>query len=802
MVGAEFTKMTLPPLTPDQALSVALQHQEAGRLAEAETIYRQVLAHQPKHPEALQMLGILSAQAGRPEVAVDLLRRVVALRPLSAEFHGNLGVALEAAGRVDEAIATHLEAVRLDSASAVARCNLGNSYRAAGRSDDAIAEYREAIRLDPGYIEARNKLGNVLNEAARYEEATVAYREAISCAPEHAEIWSNLGNAYQGCERRAEAISAYRQAILLKPGYADASYNLGIALHANGDLSEAIAAFQRTILGCPRHIQARNALAIALLADGKLETAIAACDEALSLEPDSAVTHNNRGQALEAIGRGSEAISAYGRALQIEPEYADAHDNLGLALIHQGDIDGAIAALQRAIELRPDFARAHSNLGAAFTLAGRIEEAIACHDQAMSLKPDDPVSHSNRLFALHLHPDYDAGALLRDHRAWNERHARRLRSSLRRHENDRSSDRRLRVGYVSGDFLHHVVGRNLLPLLAAHDRECFEVFCYHNEVRGDSVTGEFRALSDGWRTIANVPDDRAEEVIRADKIDVLVDLSLHGPNNRASLFARRPAPVQVSFFGYSSTTGQDAIDYRLSDPYLDPPGSDLSYYSEETIWLPRTTLCYQPDGRTPELSPLPASAVGSVTFCCRNGFSKVSPGAMELWIEILQATPNSRLLLYAPEGSCRQATLNKFETAGISASRLEFVGREPWEQFVRGYERADIALDPFPYSGWITTCDALWMGVPVVSLSGRTAVGRGGRSILSNVGLPELVAETPRQYFDIAVSLAGDLRRLSELRSGLRERMERSPLRNPHALAREVETAFRGMWRKWCTGSR
>jgi predicted O-linked N-acetylglucosamine transferase (SPINDLY family) len=356
----------------------------------------------------------------------------------------------------------------------------------------------------------------------------------------------------------------------------------------------------------------------------------------------------------------------------------------------------------------------------------------------------------------------------------------------------------LRVGYVSGDFWDHVVGRSILPLLRERGRNEVEVFCYANVRRSDGVTNQIRALCDGWREIKEVSDAHAVEMIRADRIDILVDLALHSARNRLPVFSRKPAPVQVAYLGYCSTTGLDAIDYRLSDPYLDPPDANLAFYSEETVRLPRSYWCYEPDETAPEIGALPAAEAGYITFGCLNNFAKVSSDALDLWMEILKTSPQARLLLHAPEGRGREAVLERFTRRGILAARLEFVGKTPRRDYLQSWRKIDVALDPFPYGGGITTCDAIWMGVPVVTLSGKTAVGRAGRSILSIIGLPELVAETPRQYLEIAISLAADPPRLAELRSTLRGRMLHSPLCDARGLARDLEAAYRGMWRKWC----
>jgi predicted O-linked N-acetylglucosamine transferase (SPINDLY family) len=288
-------------------------------------------------------------------------------------------------------------------------------------------------------------------------------------------------------------------------------------------------------------------------------------------------------------------------------------------------------------------------------------------------------------------------------------------------------------------------------------------------------------------------------MIRADGIDILVDLTLHMARNRLLIFARKPAPVQVSYLGYCGTTGLWAMDYRLSDWHMDPEGTDLSCYREETVRLARSYWCYRPGGVTPEIGPLLALAKGHVTFGCLNNFAKVSAGALELWAKILRELPESRLLLQAPEGTSRRRVLEVLEREGVSRERIEFVGRQSWEGYVASLGQVDVALDPFPYGGGITTCDALWMGAPVVSLCGQTSVGRGGCSILKNLALSELLAETPRQYVEIAVCLARDLSRLGDLRSTLRQRMEASPLREARGFARDTEAAYREMWRSWCS---
>jgi predicted O-linked N-acetylglucosamine transferase (SPINDLY family) len=367
--------------------------------------------------------------------------------------------------------------------------------------------------------------------------------------------------------------------------------------------------------------------------------------------------------------------------------------------------------------------------------------------------------------------------------------------STKPHTENRDSDRRLRIGYVSPDFRDHVVGWNLLALLSNHDRENFEIYCYASLSNPDAMSEKIYRQIHTWRNILGASDDQAAEIIRQDKIDILVDLSMHSANNRLLVFARKPAPVQVTYLGYAGTTGMEAMDYRLSDPCLDPPGTDLSVYSEKTIRLPHTYWCYQPGGATPDVNAAPSLANGYVTFGCLNNFAKVSAEALRLWGNLLTAMPSSHLILHCPSKAHWQPVLSQFAGMGVPSDRIELVGRQKFPGYIETYGRIDIALDPFPYGGAITTCDSLWMGVPVVTLSGGTAVGRAAQSILCNVGLPELVAKSTDEYIQIAANLASDPAHLESLRAGLRQRLADSPVMNTKQFARDIEAAYRTMWK-------
>ena len=408
---------------------------------------------------------------------------------------------------------------------------------------------------------------------------------------------------------------------------------------------------------------------------------------------------------------------------------------------------------------------------------------------------------------MHYHPNYDAVAIFEEHRRWEQELAPFIASPLfpplqkgggEVNANDPSPDRRLRIGYVSPDFRDHVVGRNIWPLLRRHDHRQFDITLYAQLEKTDDTNAPFRQCADHWCPISDLSDNQVADKIRQDRIDILVDLALHTDGNRLPVFARKPAPVQVTFAGYPGTTGLKAIDYRLTDPYLDPPGMFDACYAETSYRLPHSFWCYDPPSDEPSVGPLPALEKGFVTFGCLNNFCKVNDGVLELWARVLKAVENSRLLLLTRHGSHRQRTLDFLARQGIAEDRVEFRVPKPLPEYLALYHQVDIGLDTFPYNGHTTSLDSYWMGVPVITLVGPTVVGRAGLSQLTNLGLNELVTTSPEGYIGQAARLANDLARLRDLRGGLRERMKRSPLMDAVGFTRGIEDAYRIMWRRWC----
>ena len=440
---------------------------------------------------------------------------------------------------------------------------------------------------------------------------------------------------------------------------------------------------------------------------------------------------------------------------------------------------------------------AYSNLAGVLKEQGRLEEAIGAYRTAIHINPSDLAAHNNLIYSLHFDFRCKPKELAEEQRHWSEVRGAAMRKLKRPHEIDRTPGRKIRVGYVSADFRDHVVGRNLMPLLSNHDRGKFEIFCYSNALGADAYTERLRGFTDQWRSIVGMADADVVSTIRGDKIDILVDLSLHMAGNRLAVFAAKPAPIQATFMAYPAGAGLEEIDYRISDPYLDPPGSTDSIYRERPARLADCFWCYQgfaDEVNDPEVGELPALGNGYVTFGCTNNFCKVNDAVLALWAQVLAAVPTSKLLVVTQPGQHRQTTLDKLAEFGAAGDRIEFVGKQSRQDYLKLHQRIDLMLDTIPYNGHTTACDALWMGTPIVTLAGPIPVSRAGLSLLSNLGLGELAAKTPQEYVKIAAGLAGDLPRLRGLRATLRERVKASPLMDGPRFARNVEQLYRGFY--------
>ncbi|MBA2707138.1 MAG: tetratricopeptide repeat protein, partial [Gemmatimonadaceae bacterium] len=582
-------------------------------------------------------------------------------------------------------------------------------------------------------------------------------------APAVAEFHKDLGVALRAVGRIDDAIRAHRRAIELRADFAEPYFHLGNLLQSQGKLDEAISAFRRLI----------------------------------ELEPELAEGYVNLGNALLLKNELFEADLAYQRALDFNPELPRAYSNRALLQLRQQQFDAAADSSRRAIALAPGFPEAHNNLGTILMRQGLIDDALASFRQAGDLAPGYQPAHSNRLFALHYHPRFSPLQILQEHREWAQSFADPLTAQASPHDHDRDPQRPLRIGYISPDLRDHPVGRLSGPLLANHDRTQFEVHVFSDIHEPDEITRQLMAHTDHWHQTPSLSNPAVAELIRACGIDILIDLGLHSADNRLLALALKPAPVQLTYLAYPGTSGMAAMDYRLTDARLDPPGNE-SFYSEKSVRLDHY-WCYNPPDDAPDVGALPAVTAGHVTFGCLNSPSKLSEPALLLFSELLDALPGSRLLLHAHPGTHPQRILRTLASSNnIHSDRIEFVPNQSHREYLNTYNRIDIALDPFPFAGGATTCDALYMGAPVVTLAGQIATGRFGVTFLSALGEEKLIAQSHAQYLQIAAGLASDLPRLAGLRASLRQRMTASALLDCPAFTRDFERALREIWRTHC----
>jgi predicted O-linked N-acetylglucosamine transferase (SPINDLY family) len=532
----------------------------------------------------------------------------------------------------------------------------------------------------------------------------------------------------------------------------------------------------------------------------RLAEAERVCRQVLNWQPNHVRALDTLGQLMLQGGRPDVALRLAQKVVALLPDSAAAHNNLGIVLKDNGQPDEALRHLAKAVELDPKIEGAWANMGIVYMEQGRHDRAIQCFRRSMAQQPDVATRHSDLLYAMQYCPEYDAAMILAEHREWARRFELPLASTRRPHANKPDPERRLRIGYLSADLSDHPVGRFLLPLFAHHDHQLFEICCYSDVTRLSDATGQsLQRCADRWLVTRGLGDADLSEQIQRDEIDILVDLAQHTGGNRLLVFARKPAPVQASWLGYPGTTGLEAIDYRITDPYLDPPGQGDESYSERSIRLPHCFWCYRPLDFAPVVNALPAGQNGYVTFGCMNRFEKMTAPTLQMWRQILLSVPQSRLLIHSKIGDHLDPVRRFFAEGGIAPRRVEFIERKGMFDYFPQYYRMDIGLDSFPHGGGTVTCDALWMGVPVVTLAGRTVVSRAGKSLLSNVGLQELIAHSPEEYVTIAAGLAANIPKLTQMRQSLRHRMAASALMDAKRFANDMESAYRQMWRTWCS---
>ena len=783
----------------------ALAHHQAGRLHQAEAGYRQILQGEPHHADALHMLGVIAHQAGKDEIAAGLISNAINSNPYNPYYYFNLGLALQAQDKPGEAIENYQKALSIKPDYAEAHYNLGLTFQAQGKLDEAVGSFYKAISLNPDYAKAYNNLGNALQAQGKLDEAVESYQRALSIKRDYAEAYSNLANVFGDQGKLDEAIDSYRKALAFRPDYVEAHFNLGLALQMQDKQEMAAINYRQALIFKPDYADAHNNLGVALQAQGKLDEAAGSFYKAILHNPDYADAHNNVGNVLKDQGRLDEAAVSYHQALALKPDFAEAHNNLGVVFQLQGELDEAVASFRQALALRPDFPRAYNNMGNALRDQGKLGEAAGSYQKALALKADYAEAYSNLLFLYGYHALLDHDEYLSRARGWEQAclpEQEREAAHGRVFRNKPPVGRRLKVGYVSGDYRQHAVSYFIEQLFKHHDRGRIELFAYSTHGQRDAVTERLQGLVEHWNTLMGISDAMARDRIEADGIDVLIDLSGHTAHNRLGVFARRAAPVQAHYLGFFASTGLTEMDYLIGDEILMPPEAD-SHYSEQVWRLPRIRASY--DGKAE--APLPgwqASQDGTVWVGSFNNLGKLTPATLALWARVLHALPEGRLLLktkYLADAGNRQRILDAMAAHGIPSSRIELRDRSAtpdWPAHMAYYDRLDIALDPVgAHGGYTTTGDALWMGAPVITQEGDRMASRMTASMLSAIGHPEWIARSEAEYVDKVAALARDVEQRKALRSTQRERMARSPLCDARGLATCLENAYFEMFERW-----
>ncbi len=749
-----------------EILSSGVVHLQSGHISAAKQSFRKLLKVAPGNLDGLVLLGTASNMSGHYADAVDLLERALNKNPNHLGATYNLGVALQALGQLEQ----------------------------------ALKYYDKAVALAPRLIEAILNRAVVLQELGHFDDALVRLQEARAVRPELPEIHNQLGSLFIRQKRWLEAESSLVEALRLRADYLEALNNLGVALRGQGRLDAAIAYCTQALSKQPTFIAARDNLAQIFYEMGRLDDALVERRKLAQLYPEDGGIQAGLGGLLLKKGLVDESIDACQKAIALDPALLDAYLNLSVAFCEKTRLYDAVACCKYVLSHNPDNASAYYNLGNALLESGRQDEAVNCYRKSRDINPHFSYAHSNLLMSLQ-YSERGSNLELFTEAVHFARHVEPA-NPTQEFRNTLNLHRPLRIGYVSPDFRNHPVGFFLIGVLKAHDRTNFEVICYSNSHITDTVTMELRAAADGWRTIVDMSDSAVATLIASDEIDILVDLSGHTGGNRLQLFAMKPAPVQVTWMGYSDTTGLSAMDYILADRFIVPSNEEV--YFVEKVWrMPDCFLSFSPPALDISVGALPALANGFVTFGSFNNRSKITAATVAAWAEILTRIENSRLFLKTKsfaDATCRKTLLSRFADYGIAGNRLVLEGSSPRADALAAYNRVDIALDTFPYGGVTTTAEALLMGVPVVTQCGARWVARVSQGILVTLGLNDWVSEDTDHYVETACRMAADLQSLAVLRSDLRQRLESSAFCDGPQFTAALEAAYRGMWSAWCGG--
>ena len=754
---------------------------------------RSLLETYPNSGIVWKLFGLSLQMQGKD--GLQALQKAVELLPNDAEAHSNLGIVLKNLGQLDDAVSIFRRAIKLKPDFAEAHNGLGNALQDLGQLENAVTSYREALKLKPNFAQAHTNLGVVLQALGQLDAALVSCQRAVVIKPDFAEAHYNLGNIQKALGQFENAVASYRRAIELKPDFADAYTNLGAVFQALGQSNSAVESCLLAVRIKPECAEAHYNLGNVLKELGRPNEALASFRRALEIDPGFAEAHSSFGLVLKGLGHFDAAKASYQRAIDINPNFAQAHNNLGVVLDALGQLDAALLSYQRAIEIKPDYAEAHFNMANIQRDLGQFDDAEANYRKALVIKPDFAEAQGNLLFTLNYtgrSPEYYLEEALKYGRMIDKQVSSRFSVWQRT-----ISQERLRVGLVSGDFHKHSVGYFLEGLLAQIDPARIELIAYPTHHEEDELTARIKPYFSAWKPLVAVSDEAAAQLIHADGVHVLLDLSGYTRHNRLPVFAWKPAPVQVTWLGLPATTGVAEMDYVLGDPHAIPTEYE-DHFSEKVWCMPESYLCFTVPASHVKVGPLPVLSTGFVAFGSFNNLTKMNDAVVAVWARILKSVPNSRLWLKTKllsQPAVCDKTLQRFAAFGIPPERLLLSKTSASrDDHLDAYNNVDIALDTFPYPGVTTSAEALWMGVPVLSLHGDRFLSRTADSIAHNAGLPDWIAADVDDYVAKAVAFSSNLESLAALRAGLRQQVLASPLFDAPRFARNFEDALWGMW--------
>ncbi|MDD4910894.1 MAG: tetratricopeptide repeat protein [Sideroxydans sp.] len=785
----------------EHAFCLAVAQQQQGRTQQADELYRMILQLDPVHAPSKHNLGLMAMQAQQTEEALGYFQAALDADPTQGQFWLSYIDALVQTGQADvarqvleQSLQRGLQGEQVESLKAL----LGVAGRRLGSPQIAL---QHPVRKSGNVPESKElkKLEVDFNKG-RYVEVVARARSQTHRYPQHGGGWKMLGAALIQLGRYEEALPAMQKAVATSQSDAEVHNLFGIALRESGSLDEAATSFRRAIQLKPGFTKAHCNLGVALHYAGRRAEAVECYRKALEIDPTCDDALSNLGVILHDAGNLQGAEASYRQALRINPNNVSAHSNLGITLKSLGKLDDAEASYRRALEIKPDFLDGYFNLGGILHDMGRLDEAEASYRRLLELCPHHAAAYSSLLFCRSQRISVEAEGLFAEHCLFGERFEAQHRDGWGRFINTKDPERVLKVGFVSGDFRDHAIAYFIEPILA-HLVGCpdLSLYAYYNHEVEDAITQRLRRHFRYWYPVSAMSEDALVERIRADEIDILIDLSGHTFKNRLLTFARKPAPIQASWMGYPGTTGMRSMDYYLTDKFFLPLGLLEKQFTEKAVRLP-ASVSFLPNENAPLVNALPFLSNGHITFGSFNRPSKLSREVIALWSSLLRALPDSKMVMGAIPEDSKNVLTEWFSQEGIAQERLSFYPFCSMDVYLGLHHQVDICLDTFPYNGGTTTLHALWMGVPTLTLSGATAAGRSGVSILGNVGLEAFVATDAEDFVRKGLSWAKDPMALSDIRGSLRGRLSSSALGQPTEIADGVVRALRIMWRRWCAG--